>query len=538
MRLSIKKLLVAVAACSMVLPLVACGQSGDSGAKDANGKPIVKIAVSKHSLTKKMSEMKWPKELEAACDCTIEWQEVSSDWDQKKQAMFTAGEIPDMILKGVYLNDMATYGSLFEDLTDDIDKMPNVKKMFDDDPDVKRSVTMLDGKIQVLPSDKKGYWPKTVSRMYINKQWLDKLGLSVPTNWDELYNVLKAFKTQDPNGNGQADEIPMDFISPGTGGFGDFQPVILLGSLGLSYTTSDGYGGSGYYVQDGKVGTFLTDDRYKTLVEFLNKLWSDGLINKEAFTHDYSQSQATTRGDGDTAKVGFTWGYSASDRFGVKLADQYVSMGQIKHDANQTEKLYYDYANDRTVYSQSALAISANTKYLDQCLKIANQFYDQDTSIEVLWGDLGIDTKKTGDKSYEVLPPADSSKDPGTWKWTETLADDSPYWIRPDLDIKLPSDLIEVQEQEKVLEPVLSQMDVKKDIIPRSLKFTPEDQDTLSMNNTNILNTAMTKFSSWITKGGVDAEWKSYVDTLDKAGINDNVKIYQKSYDDFYKWRA
>ena len=538
MRLSIKKLLVAVAACSMVLPLVACGQSGDSGAKDANGKPIVKIAVSKHSLTKKMSEMKWPKELEAACDCTIEWQEVSSDWDQKKQAMFTAGEIPDMILKGVYLNDMATYGSLFEDLTDDIDKMPNVKKMFDDDPDVKRSVTMLDGKIQVLSSDKKGYWPKTVSRMYINKQWLDKLGLSVPTNWDELYNVLKAFKTQDPNGNGQADEIPMDFISPGTGGFGDFQPVILLGSLGLSYTTSDGYGGSGYYVQDGKVGTFLTDDRYKTLVEFLNKLWSDGLINKEAFTHDYSQSQATTRGDGDTAKVGFTWGYSASDRFGVKLADQYVSMGQIKHDANQTEKLYYDYANDRTVYSQSALAISANTKYLDQCLKIANQFYDQDTSIEVLWGDLGIDTKKTGDKSYEVLPPADSSKDPGTWKWTETLADDSPYWIRPDLDIKLPSDLIEVQEQEKVLEPVLSQMDVKKDIIPRSLKFTPEDQDTLSMNNTNILNTAMTKFSSWITTGGVDAEWKSYVDTLDKAGINDNVKIYQKSYDDFYKWRA
>lgn len=333
MRLSIKKLLVAVAACSMVLPLVACGQSGDSGAKDANGKPIVKIAVSKHSLTKKMSEMKWPKELEAACDCTIEWQEVSSDWDQKKQAMFTAGEIPDMILKGVYLNDMATYGSLFEDLTDDI------------------------GKIQVLPSDKKGYWPKTVSRRYINKQWLDKLGLSIPTNWDELYNVLKAFKTQDPNGNGQADEIPMDFISPGTGGFGDFQPVILLGSLGLSYTTSDGYGGSGYYVQDGKVGTFLTDDRYKTLVEFLNKLWSDGLINKEAFTHDYSQSQATTRGDGDTAKVGFTWGYSASDRFGVKLADQYVSMGQIKHDANQTEKLYYDYANDRTVYSQSALAI-------------------------------------------------------------------------------------------------------------------------------------------------------------------------------------
>ena len=45
--------------------------------------------------------------------------------------------------------------------------------------------------------------------IWINKEWLDKLGLAVPTTTDELYNVLKAFKTQDPNGNGKADEIPL-----------------------------------------------------------------------------------------------------------------------------------------------------------------------------------------------------------------------------------------------------------------------------------------------------------------------------------------
>lgn len=53
----------------------------------------------------------------------------------------------------------------------------------------------------------------------INKTWLDKLGLKVPDTIDELYNVLKAFKERDPNGNGRLDEIPVievsnDLISP------------------------------------------------------------------------------------------------------------------------------------------------------------------------------------------------------------------------------------------------------------------------------------------------------------------------------------
>lgn len=42
----------------------------------------------------------------------------------------------------------------------------------------------------------------------IRQDWLDKLGLSMPTTQEEFVKVLEAFKTQDPNGNGIADEIP------------------------------------------------------------------------------------------------------------------------------------------------------------------------------------------------------------------------------------------------------------------------------------------------------------------------------------------
>jgi hypothetical protein len=41
----------------------------------------------------------------------------------------------------------------------------------------------------------------------IRKDWLDKLGLNIPTTTDELYNALFAFRDRDVNGNGIKDEV-------------------------------------------------------------------------------------------------------------------------------------------------------------------------------------------------------------------------------------------------------------------------------------------------------------------------------------------
>ena len=45
--------------------------------------------------------------------------------------------------------------------------------------------------------------------MKIAKIAASNWGQQEPTTIEELKNVLTAFKTQDPNGNGQADEVPM-----------------------------------------------------------------------------------------------------------------------------------------------------------------------------------------------------------------------------------------------------------------------------------------------------------------------------------------
>ena len=43
--------------------------------------------------------------------------------------------------------------------------------------------------------------------LLIRKDWLDNLGLEMPTNAEELLEVMRAFTEDDPNGSGAADTI-------------------------------------------------------------------------------------------------------------------------------------------------------------------------------------------------------------------------------------------------------------------------------------------------------------------------------------------
>jgi putative aldouronate transport system substrate-binding protein len=387
--------------------------------------------------------------------------------------------------------------------------------------------TQADGKIYALPSWKE-FWPQAITRQYINQQWLDNLGLQTPTNWDELFDVLVAFKEQDANGNGDAgDEIPFDWSPVGTGGYGYFQPTALLGSLGLPIS---GGGGSGYFVEDGKVGNFLADERWKEVLTFLNRAYQAGLVNQNVITQDYSAYQSIARGSGDTATVGFSWGWTASDRFGAQLAPQYTSMAPLAAEAGQSTPLTWSY--DFENLTRNHIVVSAQTEAKEAALRVVNEFYDQDMSMQVLFGDFETNVKKSGD-SYEVLPPADGESDPSTWKWTSTLADAGPLWIREGLDVTLPSDLAEAVEQSEPLQEALGNVDPEEDVLPPFIKMTSEDLSTLALNNSTILNLTQTKFAEFVTSGGIDAGWDDYVAQLDASGLSQNIEIHQRYYDEY-----
>ncbi|WP_435925716.1 ABC transporter substrate-binding protein [Paenibacillus sp. DYY-L-2] len=518
--------------------LTGCGGSGGNEGKDGadtpgdaagNGQKVKLTAiVTKHPLTKPLAEMEWLQKVEETAGVDIEWQEITADWDQKKGTMLASGDVPDLFVGPNVITDadFAQFQGLFQDLSGMLDQAPNVQKMFEEKPDTKRIATQPDGKIYGLPKYQR-FWPSSASRLYINQKWLDNLGLSVPTTWDELYDVLVAFKEKDANGNGNPnDEIPMDWPG-GIGGY--FNAAYLLGGTGMTLTDGSG---QGYFVEDGQVKNFLTDERYKELITFLNKLYKAGLINPEVFTHDYTKYQSVARGEGDTAKVGFTLGWVASDRFGEQLAPQYTSMTPPKATPDAQVSWSYDY--NSLNYGVNHVVMSAKSKNKEAAMRFINELYAPEVGMQVLFGSLGPNIKDNGDGTYAVLPPGDANMDPGTWKWTSTLADNGAFYIPDTLQLTLGEDMQEVIGQSEPIEAI--KIDVENDVLPGIfMKYTTADNSTMALNNTNVMNLANTNFAKWITKGGIENEWDAYVKESERAGLTQNLEIMQKYYDEFKK---
>ena len=123
---------------------------------------------------------------------------------------------------------------------------------------------------------------------YINKVWLDNLGLEVPTTTDELYDVLVAFRDQDPNGNGLKDEIPM--LGAANEAKGSYVPnvcdVILTAFVYFSprqHLIDQG---------DGKLTFVSITDEFREGMKYIRKLVDEGLIPDFNFTQDNAQQKA------------------------------------------------------------------------------------------------------------------------------------------------------------------------------------------------------------------------------------------------------
>lgn len=155
------------------------------------------------------SDMWFYDQLEASTHVHVDFEDVKdADWKTRISLMFASNSYKDMILRGSL--DTEEYGvtqGLLVPLDDYLEAhMPNYF-----------SRLKLDGANDAIPSsDGKSYYIgfllaqniNTDGHFFINRQWLDYLGLEVPTTIEELTDVLRAFRDGDPNRNGLADEIP------------------------------------------------------------------------------------------------------------------------------------------------------------------------------------------------------------------------------------------------------------------------------------------------------------------------------------------
>ena len=215
----------------------------------------------------------------------------------------------------------------------------------------------------------------------INKAWLDAVGEEMPRTVEDLYRVLQKFATEDPNGNGLADEIP---VLGSTSGF--MQDIIQYLMNAFVHVDDNFF----WNATDGELWAPYVTDEYREGLIYLNQLYSEGLISPLVFTMNKNESSSTIKTacsplDG-VPTAGISGNCSALDlNNGAATAQEYVAFPPL---LDATGKGGYTPMGTNT-YQYSAF-LTSSCKDIELAMKFIDELYSWDTYLIGNYGAEGV----------------------------------------------------------------------------------------------------------------------------------------------------
>ncbi len=461
--------------------------------------------------------------LESMTDVPITWEYMASvDGANVLRQQIAAGEFPQVVLGNAFqpsdISQFAANGIILpiEDYINEKDT-PNLYKLFQERPEIRAALNAPDGHMYTLPGLKENMPDYIENMMYINKTWLDKVGMEVPTNLIELKEVLKAFKEKDPNGNGKADEIPLSFCPASSSDY----PEVLLSSWGMA--TKFGTWDSWLTVQKGEVKFAPVLKEWRQMLEYYRDLYAEGLLDMEVFTQD--GSQYTAKNQSPTSVIGVVW----SNANPMLNEDEYIAIPPLSADGKikPVWRIHPGY-----IGTKDFLVIFKTCQNPQNVLKWADKMYEVDHSIQNAFGETVPDSTFTFDENGNVvwneLPEGEYL---ASYQYKCILQAGIPCWLPEDLygTEKLPwaDGQQEKMENFKMYEPYLD-----TETWPRPY-YAVDEADRLAELTTDIFNLVETSRAKWICgqEELTDASWKKYIAQMEEMGLKEMTEIYQTAYD-------
>jgi putative aldouronate transport system substrate-binding protein len=240
----------------------------------------------------------WSRAVKDILGITLKQKWTASDWgapfDEKVNLAIATDDMPDIAALYTSLFYRAVDNDRVADLTEAYEKFasPRLREYMEmSDGAALKSVT-YDGKIMGLaaPPDSDAH-----TFLWLRQDWLDKLGLKAPTTLDELFQIAEAFATQDPNGNGMADEIGLALTKNFFGGRCDVEKLFWAYDL---YPRK-------WVEKDGEItrGELLPEN--KVLLNKFAELYAKGVIAKDFAIKD---PNVEVEEDIASGKVGICFG--------------------------------------------------------------------------------------------------------------------------------------------------------------------------------------------------------------------------------------
>ncbi|MBQ9325087.1 MAG: extracellular solute-binding protein [Clostridia bacterium] len=384
------RLLALVLALSMVMTLFA-------GLSIAEEKPVLKVALTTSSMVTDYEDNYFTNYLEDKLGIEIEFQMLpvdAADTRQKIALLATDVKSPDLPDVFVVDNHLTTEGILsagmnglflaVEDYANNPEAMPNYNAIPADDRAIlDMASTQADGHMYSFPAYEPETWNYTPFRLFLNKAWLDKLGLQVPTTTEELKQVLIAFRDGDPNGNGKADEIGVYGYN---GGYGQNTVAALMNSF---VYWNNGQLNCGLALDESDYDTVyapFTSDAWREGLRYLKDLYDEGVLSASIFTDNDTNFKAIL--NQEEPIVGLTSAGSLSNWPNAKENKNFLEMQLI---APLTGPEGVNYTPWIEQWPGQEMMICANTDKVDLAIKFADEFYDYETSLIERLGIEGTD---------------------------------------------------------------------------------------------------------------------------------------------------
>lgn len=485
-----------------------------------NEKITLEIASPKAPLAPNYSEMDIIKELTAQANIDVKWNNIpEADYGTQKNLLIAGDNLPDAFWNSQFSDyDLVKYGAngVIIQLDDLIGEyMPNLSAALEKDPSIKSMITAPDGHIYSLPNKEEMGLSSAPFFTSINKSWLDNLGLEEPTTIEEFRDVLRAFKNEDANGNGDpSDEIPFSFMHMWwCADIGD-----LMAPFGMADNTDH------LIVRDGKVIYTAQQEEYKEAIKFFGEMYQEGLIDQEVFTQDPAQYLAKGQNEKDVLGS-FIW-WETDEVVGGTRADKFVLLEPFKNADGVQVTGRSNYGDS----SRSALVVTNANENVPETLRFIDMMYAKEVSPQIQWGPIGkVFEKNAAGKLVWLDAPEGTSM--GEYRQMVAPGGGSPVIITSEDFENVVEMEPRAQERLKVVQEVF-EPHMEPENFP-NIFFTPEELDRINDINVDLTDFVNNKRATWIKNGNIESEWDSYLEELNKIGIDELVGIYQAGLDRF-----
>lgn len=500
--------------------------------------------------TGERSENLQTKEMEEMMGIKINWTLTQSgSFREKMNLMFAGDDYVDIIAPGVGNTDRldkvteSQLGSqgLIIPLEDYIDTVSVGFKAAMENPELegmREYMTTPDGHIYSLPVIDGYLQAQYQNKMWINTTWLDNLGLEMPTTTEEYYQVLKAFKEQDPNGNGLDDEIPLSSCVSTSGTEFD---CFLMSAFILTPSNRQ----QKMWVDNGTIVFSPMQEEYREGLRYLNKLYSEGLINPESFTQDMN-TQINTNENGDVPVIGSFLatrpGYACDLKTipNSKKWEQYEMLPPLSSETQEAVATWNPYV----MFNTGTAAITNACEHPQAAFRMLDWLATEEGTVRSSRGIEGV--------QWKASEPGEVGMDGTTQaKWTEIegAPTDGQMWGQLTSIVNTPTMVLEIamnpdpyaegvppltgrqivlykgsKEYEKVRQPMES-------VLP-DLYFSESDAEEIALLKTTILDYVNESVVRFITGDlSVDNDWDSYLEELHVLDVDRYLEMMQNAYD-------